>query len=83
MLSGVLKLAYDRNPKQQYKLVRRTKYSNLLKNHPAINEVGYPPKNAKFVDMNYWNAENYEQGNSRAFQLLAEKFGLILIAWSK
>jgi ADP-heptose:LPS heptosyltransferase len=76
MLSGVLKLAYDANPKQKYKLVRRTKYTNILKGHPAISEVGFPPKDAKFVEINYWDTEGYSTGKFRAFQLLAEKFGL-------
>ncbi len=76
MLSGVLKIIHDRNPNQKYKLVRRTKYTNLLKGHPAISEIGYPPKDAKFINTNYWNAENYESCKYRAFQLLAESFGL-------
>ena len=48
----------------------------MLKGHPAIKEVGYPPKDAKFVKNNYWNAENYLSGKHRAFQLLAANFGL-------
>lgn len=76
MLSGVLKIAHDQNPKKQYNLVRRTKYTNLLKGHPAIHEIGFPPKDAQFVNTTYWNAENYESGKFRAFQLLAESFGL-------
>ncbi|NTW32211.1 MAG: glycosyltransferase family 9 protein [Bacteroidetes bacterium] len=76
MLSGVLKLAFDKNPLQKFNLVRRTKYTNLLKGHPAIKEVGYPPKDAKFANTSYWNAENYQSGKYRAFQLLAENFGL-------
>lgn len=76
MLSGVLKLAYDKNPLQKYNLVRRTKYSTLLKGHPAVEKIGFPPKDARFVDMNYWNVEDYESGKHRAFQLLAAAFGL-------
>ncbi|HPS46484.1 MAG TPA: glycosyltransferase family 9 protein [Bacteroidales bacterium] len=76
MLSGVLKLAYDKDPLQKYNLVRRTKYTNLLKGHPAIKQIGFPPKDAKFVNTNYWNDDNYESGKNRAFQLLAESFGL-------
>jgi ADP-heptose:LPS heptosyltransferase len=76
MLSGVLKLAYDKDPHQKYNLVRRTKYTSLLKGHPAIKEIGFPPKDAKFVNTNYWNVDNYESGKFRAFQLLAETFGL-------
>ena len=76
MLSGVLKLVHDQDPLKKFNLVRRTKYTTLLKGHPAIKQVGFPPKDAKFVDMTYWSAENYESGKFKAFQLLAEKFGL-------
>lgn len=76
MLSGVLKLVNEQDPKKQYNLVRRTKYTTLLKGHPAIRKVGFPPKDAKFVDMTYWSAEEYESGKYKAFQLLAAKFGL-------
>lgn len=76
MLSGVLKLAYDANPLQKYKLVRRTKYTNILRGHPALSEIGYPPKDAKFIEINYWDTEGYSTGKFRAFQLLAQRFGL-------
>jgi ADP-heptose:LPS heptosyltransferase len=76
MLSGVMKLAFDKNPLQKFNLVRRTKYTNLLKGHPAINKIGYPPKDAKIIETAYWNSDDYESGNFRAFQLLAQKFGL-------
>lgn len=76
MLSGVLKLVNDQDPQKKFNLVRRTKYTTLLKGHPAIRKVGFPPKDAKFVDMTYWSAETYESGKHKAFQLLAEKFGL-------
>ena len=76
MLSGVLKLAFDQDPSKQYKLVRRTKYSNLLKGHPALSEIGFPPKEAKFVNTNYWDTPDFATGKHRAFQLLAQCFGL-------
>lgn len=76
MLSGVLKLAHDANPKQKYNIVKRTKYTNFFTGHPAVGEVGYPPKDAKFIEVNYWDTPGYSTGKFRAFQLLAERFGL-------
>lgn len=76
MLSGVMKLANDADPKKKFKLVRRTKYTNILRGHPAISEIGYPPKDAKFIETNYWDKADYSSGKFRAFQLLAETFGL-------
>jgi len=69
-------MAHDANPRQKYNLVKRTKYNGMFKGHPAVNEVGHPPKDAKFVEINYWDTEGYSSGKYRAFQLLAQKFGL-------
>lgn len=76
MLSGVLKLVHDANPKQKYNIVKRTKYTNFFTSHPAIGEIGYPPKDAKFIEVNYWDTEGYSTGKFRAFQILAQRFGL-------
>jgi ADP-heptose:LPS heptosyltransferase len=76
MLSGVLKLVNDANPQKKFNIVRRAKYANILRGHPAIKELGYPPKDAKIIDTNYWDTEGYSLGKNRAFQLLAQKLGL-------
>lgn len=76
MLSGVLKLAYDKDPSQKYNLIRRTKYSHLLQGHPAIDKIGFPTKNDKILDTTYWSDDVYEKGEERAYQLLAKSFGL-------
>jgi len=78
MLSGVLKLVHDQFPDRKYNLVRRTEYTNFLREHPAINRIGFPPKGAKIVGTTYWLDENYNKKGERAFQLLAKMFGLKL-----
>ncbi|MBF0564220.1 MAG: glycosyltransferase family 9 protein [Nitrospirae bacterium] len=74
MLSGALKLAYDCNPDRKYNLIRRTKYLSILEGHPALDAVGFPPKNAEIIDTGYWSRKEY--GTERAFQILASIFGL-------
>ncbi len=77
MLSGVLKLALERDPDCRFQLVRRTKYLPFLAHHPAISFVGSPPRTATLIGTDYWSTERYRQGG-RAFQCLAEKFNLPL-----
>lgn len=76
MVSGILKLAIDRHPDRKYKLARRTRYLYIFKDHPAIEQIGYPPKGAKIIRTDYWAKENLGGGNQRPFQILARAFGL-------
>jgi ADP-heptose:LPS heptosyltransferase len=76
MISGVLKLVVDNNPQRQFNLVRRTKYLTFLKGHPAIAQIGYPPKEANIVGTDYWAKESLGGNDQRAFQILARIFGL-------
>lgn len=77
MLSGVLKLIHEKNPEKKFRLVRRTKYATLLKGHPAIELIGYPPDNTKnIITTDYWKDWPMGSGKDRAFQRLAALFGL-------
>jgi ADP-heptose:LPS heptosyltransferase len=76
MLSGVLKLAHDKDPDVKYKLARRTRYASILRGHPAISAIGYPPKDATLMPTDYWAKEELGGGNQRAFQVLARMYGL-------
>lgn len=76
MLSGVLKLVYDRDPSKRFNLARRTRYSSILEGHPAIGKVGHPPKDAKIIGTDYWSHETLGPGSQRAFQILARMYGL-------
>lgn len=75
MISGALKLAWDREPERRFNLVRRTKYWSLLEGHPAIDVHGAPPVGARLVGTDYWS-EPMGAGEGRAFQILARRFGL-------
>lgn len=76
MVSGVLKLAVDKHPDQKYKLARRTRYLYIFKEHPAIEQIGFPPKEAKIIRTDYWAKEKLGERNQRPFQVLARAFGL-------
>jgi len=76
MLSGILKQVHDKNPNQKYNLVRRTNYLALLKGHPAIQTIGFPPKGAPLKNVDYWAMEDLGGGSQRAYQVLARSFGL-------
>jgi len=76
VVSGVLKLAFENNPTQKYKLARRTRYLTIFKEHPAIDYIGFPPKEARIIRTDYWAKEKLGSGNQRPFQILARAFGL-------
>jgi ADP-heptose:LPS heptosyltransferase len=76
MLSGVLKQVIEKFPERRFNLTRRTNYVNFFEGHPAIATIGYPPKNAKIVSVNYWNMDNLAGDTHRAYQVLAKSFGL-------
>ncbi len=76
MLSGVLRQVLDREPDRRFRLVRRTKYIEMLGDHPAFLEVGYPPPGAVFRSNNYWDHPAMGRPGGRAFQCLASMFGL-------
>lgn len=76
MLSGVLKLVHDQDPQKRFNLTRRTNYLSILKGHPAISKIGFPPKDVKVIGVDYWSKEELGPGENRAFQVLARVFGL-------
>lgn len=76
MVSGVLKLVMDRDPSRRFNLTRRTSYLAMLGEHEAISGIGFPPKDAKIMRVDYWAMEKLGSGNQRPFQILARGFGL-------
>jgi ADP-heptose:LPS heptosyltransferase len=76
MLSGVLKHVVESFPDRRFNLIRRTSYLSILKGHPAIAHVGFPPPDAAMIGTDYWAAEDLGGGEQRAFQILARIFGL-------
>jgi len=76
MLSGVLKHVVDAQPAAKFNLVIRTKYSEILKGHPAIADIGHPSPGVEFVETNYWDQSDYCKEGKRVYQILASMFGL-------
>lgn len=76
MLSGVLKQVADRDASKRFNLARRCRYLTILEGHPAIREVGFPPKGSKIISNDYWAKEELGGGSQRAYQILARTFGL-------
>jgi ADP-heptose:LPS heptosyltransferase len=76
MLSGVLKLVVENHPDRRFNLVRRTAYQAILAGHPAIDMVGFPPKDARIITTDYWAGEELGGNTQRPFQILARMFGL-------
>lgn len=80
MLSGILKQIHDQDPAKKYNMVRRTNYLTVFKDHPAINIIGFPNKEEKMVNVDYWSMGKLGSGKQRAYQILAKSFGLPLPA---
>jgi len=80
MVSGIIKQVNDLNPEKKFNMVRRTNYLAVFKSHPAIEIIGFPRKDAKIVDVDYWSMAKLGSGNKRAYQVLAKSFGLKLPA---
>jgi ADP-heptose:LPS heptosyltransferase len=77
MVSGALKLAYDRNPETRFGMVRRAIYADFFTGHPAIAEYGLAaPPGAHIISTDYWAKEPLGPGNQRPFQILARLFGV-------
>jgi ADP-heptose:LPS heptosyltransferase len=76
MLSGVLKQVVDARPETRFNLVRRARYTEMLSKHPAIARIGFPPRGSEVMSSEYWSHESLGGTQSRAYQVLARKFGL-------
>jgi hypothetical protein len=75
-ISGVLKAVFDRDPARRFNLVRRTAYTNLLRNHPAIESIGHPQQGSRILGTAYWQLGDIGEGINRPYQILARAFGL-------
>lgn len=81
MASSVMKLVNDRNPAKKFRIIRRSRFRSFFENHPAVLEIGHPPKDATVVSTMFWKYTDKGKvepgpGLKRPFQLLAKKFGL-------
>jgi ADP-heptose:LPS heptosyltransferase len=56
--------------------VRCSLQTAVLAGHPALEQIGDPPPDARIINTAYWDQEPLGPGNQRAFQILARVFGL-------
>ena len=75
MVCGVLKQAYDKNG-STYNLIRRTRYTQIFRQHEAICFIGHPPSDAKIQHVSYWSMASLDGKENRPYQVLARAFGL-------
>ena len=76
MVSGVLRQVVRKYPERRFNLIRRTRYTEFLGQHEAIEQVGFPEKGDTIVGVDYWAMEKLGSGRQRAYQVLARSFGL-------
>lgn len=76
MVSGVLKQVHDRDPKQRFNLVQRTRYRSIFQDHEAIAHIGYPREDNRILRVDYWSMEEPGPNIQRPYQILARGFGL-------
>jgi ADP-heptose:LPS heptosyltransferase len=76
MLSGVLKLAWDGNPRRRFNLVKRTPFNSFFRKHPAIAGIGSPPLDARVLEITGKAPEGAEGPERRPYQVMARQFGL-------
>ncbi len=74
ILSGILYKLHVISPLTKYNIVRRSYYQKVFENHPAINEIGYPDKNAQIDEIDFWFDGELEHNN--VYEVLAKRFGL-------
>jgi ADP-heptose:LPS heptosyltransferase len=75
MVSGVIKQIKDRDQTRRFNLVRRSMYRSIFQNHPAIENIGYPPPGSHIIGTDYWKHELGSNEN-RPYQILSRIFGL-------
>ena len=75
MLSTALKRAHDAHGRK-FRLARRTRYTRFFIHHPAIEEIGNPPEDARIVVNDYWSREEYADPNTPSLHILYKIFGV-------
>ncbi|MEW6670375.1 MAG: radical SAM protein [Thermodesulfobacteriota bacterium] len=76
MVSGILQQIVEKNPSRRFKLVNKAGYRDILSGHPAIAEIGLPPRTIDPVPLDYGGNGAPSSCQERAYQVLAERLGL-------
>lgn len=75
MLSTALKRSYDKYGKQ-FNMSRRTQYTELFVNHPAIKQIGYPPIGSIIVCNDYWMRPDFNESTNKGLYITSKIFGV-------
>lgn len=75
MLSTAIKHAYDKYGKQ-FHLCRRSQYTEFFVGHPAIVEIGNPPKDVDIVCNDYWSRPHFSDIHIKALHIIFKIFGV-------
>lgn len=75
MLSTALQKAYEKYGKKFY-MSRRSHYTQFFVGHPAIEEIGNPPKDADIVCNDYWSRPDFNDINHKALNIVLKIFGI-------
>jgi ADP-heptose:LPS heptosyltransferase len=74
MISSALGKAHRKHGKK-FNLVYRTQYVPMLRQHPAIDKIGYPPEGSTIIGTDYWAREEFMDPNVKAIDVLTRIFG--------
>ncbi len=75
MLSTALKASFDKYGRKFF-LVRRSRYSEFFRHHPAIEEIGHPERDADIISNDYWSREDFQDANNKAMDINLKIFGV-------
>ncbi len=75
MLSTALQKAYEKFGKK-FHMSRRSHYTQFFVGHPAIEEIGNPPKDADIVCNDYWSRPDFNNKNHKALNIVFKIFGI-------
>lgn len=75
MLSTAMLRSYKRYGKK-FNVARRTHYTAVFRNHPAVQEIGHPAEGSIVLCNDYWSRKEFVDKNNRALFLLYKIFGV-------
>lgn len=75
MLSTAMLRSYERYGKK-FNVARRSHYTSVFRNHPAVQEIGHPTEGSLLLCNDYWSRVEFADKNNKALFLLYKIFGV-------
>jgi len=75
MLSTAMKRSFDIY-KKKFCIARRSQYTDFLISHPAVETIGYPPKDSLIVCNDYWMRSDFNDANKKGLEITLKIFGV-------